>query len=81
MSNFIANSLQNGPNFWNILHRIPKQMIPHELKIVDQVFSQQHLLDLAKVEMLSKYIAEKKDGARTRPLFRNFVDVCHIPNF
>lgn len=49
MTEFVANELQKGPNFWNILHKIPQKMLPNELKIVDHVFSQQHLLDLAKV--------------------------------
>lgn len=49
MTNFVANSLPKGPNFWNILNRIPQKMIPNELKVVDHVFNQEHLLNLAKV--------------------------------
>lgn len=55
MVDFVANSLSNGPNFWNILHHIPKKMLPNELKVVDQVFNQQHLLDLAKVSLLLEF--------------------------
>jgi hypothetical protein len=46
---FVAKAIPHGPNFWNLLHRIPEKTLPKELKIVDYVFNQQHLLDLAKV--------------------------------